>query len=226
MLGNLLFLNLFLSIILDAFTNNDNTKEKVDTEVERLGSIFSITELRAESQRKNHPEDIKRYCEKSLCIFSRENMFRLVCFRFTRSDNFESLILFFIFLSSLKLCIDTYFVWSSDYIYFANYLDLGLNIAFAIEFFLKIVSFGFYGNNNSYLNESWNKLDFFLVAISLIDIIITDVNLSIMKIFRLLRILRPLRLLTRNQNMRLIVNAMLMSFEAIFDVLLVVFAIL
>lgn len=224
-LGNLLFLNLFLSIILDAFTHNDNGGNKEEEKkLENYGSIFSINEIpqKAEMMKSN---EILKFCEKSLFLFPRFNIFRKICFRITRNNFFEWIILLLIFISSFKLCFDTYLSSNENYLYFSDYLDLAMNIAFAIEFFLKIVAFGFHGNN-SYLDDSWNKLDFCLVIISLIDIMLTDVDLSIMKIFRLLRIFRPLRLLTRNQNMRLIVNAMFMSFEAIFDVLLVVFAIL
>jgi len=41
-----------------------------------------------------------------------------------------------------------------------------------MEALLKSVSLGFIMNNGSYLRDSWNKLDCFIVAASLIDLIL------------------------------------------------------
>ena len=47
--------------------------------------------------------------------------------------------------------------------------DRSFSIVFIIEAILKIVSLGF----GVYLRNGWNKLDFFIVMSSIIDIIIT-----------------------------------------------------
>ena len=47
--------------------------------------------------------------------------------------------------------------------------NLAFSIVFIIEAILKIVSLGF----GVYLRNGWNKLDFFIVMSSIIDIIIT-----------------------------------------------------
>lgn len=54
---------------------------------------------------------------------------------------------------------------------------------------------GFAIGEKTYLSNSWNRLDFGIVCISMIDMSLTGVNLSI---FKLLRTLRPLRIITRN----------------------------
>ena len=60
---------------------------------------------------------------------------------------------------------------------------------------MKIIALGFVVGENAYLKNSWNRLDFFIVTMSIFDMMLTNVNLSILK---LLRTFRPLRIITRN----------------------------
>jgi hypothetical protein len=46
-----------------------------------------------------------------------------------------------------------------------------LSIIFALECILKIVGMGFVIHENSYLRDSWNRLDFFVVAVSILDFV-------------------------------------------------------
>lgn len=90
---------------------------------------------------------------------------------------------------------------------------------------LKIIAFGFVMDNNSYLRESWNQIDFFIVVTSLFDATFSNVNVPVIKILRLLRILRPLRFISHNSDMKTIVIALLSSMGAIFNVGIVVIAV-
>jgi len=68
--------------------------------------------------------------------------------------------------SSFKLVIDTYLDSTSEW---SNILDIIFNVLFTLESLAKIISFGFIFDKNSYLRESWSRLDFFIVVSSLID---------------------------------------------------------
>lgn len=48
-------------------------------------------------------------------------------------------------------------------------LDLIFNSLFIIECALKIISFGFILEEKSYLRDTWNQMDFFIVLTSTID---------------------------------------------------------
>ena len=87
---------------------------------------------------------------------------------------------------------------------------------------MKIIAFGFFFDDNSYLRESWCQLDFFIVLCGLIDASSTDINIPIIKILRLLRTLRPLRLISHNKNMKIIVIALLESVSGMMNVMIVV----
>ena len=104
----------------------------------------------------------------------------------------------------------------------SDYIDIAFNVFFALEALFKAMTFGFVLDENSYLRESWNKLDFFIVASSLIDMAVESIDVPVIKILRLLRTLRPLRFISHNVNMKVVVVALLESVTAIFNVLIVV----
>lgn len=72
------------------------------------------------------------------------------------------------------------------------------------------------------MRESWNILDFFIVIASFVDVSVSSINLSFVKILRLLRTLRPLRFITHNKSMKILVSALLQSINGIFNVGIVI----
>jgi hypothetical protein len=65
----------------------------------------------------------------------------------------------------------------------------------------------------------------FIVATSVLDMALTNVDLPVIKILRLLRTLRPLRVISHNVAMKLIVASLFESVGAIFNVMIVVVAV-
>lgn len=126
-------------------------------------------------------------------------------------------------MSSLKLSIDTYVKDETSLLFeIGNKIDLFFTCIFTIESLVKIISLGMILDENSYLRDEWSQLDFFIVVSSLIDASFTSVNLSAIKILRLLRTLRPLRLLNHNKSMKLIITALMESVGGISNMIFVV----
>jgi hypothetical protein len=74
-----------------------------------------------------------------------------------------------------------------------------MTFMFTIEVIIKIISKGFLLNGKkSYLRSAANILDFVIVLFALIDISLTNVNLSFIKIIRMAKLVRPMRLVFRN----------------------------
>lgn len=48
-------------------------------------------------------------------------------------------------------------------------LDYIFNTLFATEMVLKIITYGLSHDNQAYLKDSWNRMDFCIVCISLLD---------------------------------------------------------
>jgi voltage-dependent calcium channel T type alpha-1G len=101
---------------------------------------------------------------------------------------------------------------------------------FTIEATIKIVAKGLLFNNLGpvlpYLKSYWNLLDAFVVIASLLDLItrLSGMNLQslqALKALRALRALRPLRIISRNEGMRLVTNALIASLPSMTNVLLV-----
>jgi hypothetical protein len=98
-------------------------------------------------------------CEKSCYLLSKENLFRILCYRTVHHGKFETFIMLLIVGSSFKLVFDTYTdrLPADDPItIYSSKIDLVFQAFFTIEMTLKIVSFGFVMDENSYLSESWS----------------------------------------------------------------------
>lgn len=80
--------------------------------------------------------------------------------------------MFLIAVSSLQLAFETYIVGlpKDDPVMIGNAI-LGqiFTYLFMLEFLFKLVALGLIMENGSYLRESWNILDFFIVMTSLVD---------------------------------------------------------
>jgi len=130
-----------------------------------------------------------------------------------------------ILLSSAKLAADTYgHLWEDDVtvVFVMAVADYFFTIAFIIEMVIKLIALGFVMDEGSYLRDNWNRLDFFIVVTSMVELSFQGRGLPIIKIFRMLRTLRPLRFISHNVAMRLIVGALIESVGSILNVLIVV----
>ena len=161
--------------------------------------------------------------EQALFLFSKDSILRKISFAVVNHKAFDTVILLLITISSLNLLFETYLEdddKTKSRIY--QSLDFFLNSAFILEAFLKILSAGFVFHKNSYLRDGWCVLDFIIVVFSAADMIFTDQEFYFVKILRLLRILRPLRFVTHNKNIKIIVNAVLESSNSLLNVSMVI----
>jgi len=133
--------------------------------------------------------------------------------------------MFLIAISSMKLGVDSYLgVYADDSIQIktSENMDIVLNILFLFELIIKVVAMGLFMDSGTYIRETWNQLDAFIVFTSMLDMALTNVDLPVIKILRLLRTLRPLRVISHNIEMKLIVASLFESIGAIFNVIVVV----
>ena len=88
-----------------------------------------------------------------------------------------------------------------------------------------MVVHGFAFGPTTYLRDPWNVLDFFIVIASVVDAAVSQIDIPMIKVLRLLRTFRPLRFITHNASMRIIVTALFRSLGAIFNTLVVILVI-
>uniref|UniRef100_A0A8W8MSY6 Voltage-dependent T-type calcium channel subunit alpha n=1 Tax=Magallana gigas TaxID=29159 RepID=A0A8W8MSY6_MAGGI len=92
---------------------------------------------------------------------------------------------------------------------------------FAAEMIIKIIAMGLYGKY-TYLDDSWNRLDCFIVIAGAIEYGVDSENLSLSAI-RTIRVLRPLRAINRIPSMRILVMLLLDTLPMLWNVLLLCF---
>lgn len=147
------------------------------------------------------------------------------------SKMFEDTVMVLILLSSILLAIDNPLDDpKSQKVKIISYIDIVFTCMFTIEASVKIIAKGFVYNKmgpiQPYIKSYWNMLDFVVVVAALLDLayIIANVDMSqlkALKALRAFRALRPLRMISRNEGMRLVVNALLASLPSMTNVLLV-----
>ena len=207
--------------ILDEIENvNDLDDDEILALIQNDGSTSSKKEV---ATSKNLFEGNE--CQISLFLFKQNNIFRILMMKIYKHRYFDRFILILIILSSIKLAVDSYFNDLPDEdmrVVVSDYLDLTSTIIFTLEAVVKIVSLGLVFEKGTYLRDSWNFLDFFIVVSTLIDVSISSIDLPVLKILRLLRTLRPLRFISHNKAMKTIVTALLESIGGIANVMVVV----
>lgn len=133
--------------------------------------------------------------------------------------------MFMIGLSSAKLAFDANLndlkrdniivKWSEEVDFIFNYI-------FIIEMVTKLIAQGLIMDEMSYLRDSWSQLDFFIVNASIVDMSLSGYDIGVVKIMRMLRVLRPLRVIAHNPEMKMVVNALIDSVAHIVNVLIVI----
>lgn len=212
-LGNYVFLNLFLGVLIDGFSDNSllededpfdeevfNRRKKLEAEKKENEKKDILDEknylqmdsedwdnmLTISSQRNNNKElYIGIECNESLWVFNQKSSVRTICYQIVFHPTFEYFILFLIFCNSIKLGLETYIPTDGS----ANKLtivstdfDIFFNSCFMFEATIKIIAFGFFLDQGSYLRSYWNVLDFIIVVASLLDMILSTVDLPFLKV--------------------------------------------
>ena len=165
------------------------------------------------------------HAENSVYLFNRSSCFRRNCHFVQKHRYFERFIMFLIALSSAKLAMESYIVNEPDTApikAISNEADFIFNYLFIVECVLKIIALGFIMDEGSYLRDSWNKLDFFIVTTSIVDMLLTGTDIPALKVLRMLRMIRPLRVISHNPQLKMIVAALFESIGSIVNVSVIV----
>ena len=159
---------------------------------------------------------------RALCIFSSSNPLRKLLAKMVQSGAFEVIVLLLIVFSSCLLALENPLHNQNDRSALAM-MDIVTTCLFVLELVLKNVAYGFiFNGKNSYMRNWWNIMDFAIVVVSVISITASSGGgLSSLKILRMLRVLRPLRMISRNQGLKVAVQALVMAVPKIINVLMV-----
>ena len=175
------------------------------------------------TQIKKAVEEQETAYGKALYLFSGTNCFRRKIFKYVGSPKFEFIIMVLIIVSSITLALENPLHDPEGSMHLTlQKIDIITTTLFTIEALCKIVAFGLVFNGpGSYLKNPWDIIDFIIVSISIFSLIAQDVNVKMFKILRLLRVLRPLRMISRNEGLKVAVQALLMAIPAIGNVIFI-----
>lgn len=141
----------------------DSDEELEDLDVDQILKIYKDVGIYQKT--KDEKKDIKLYdgiyCQSSFYIFHFSSPIRVFCYKMWKKPWWETIVMVLIFLSSLKLAIDTYerkvnVKYRATYIYVSLNIDKTFNILFIIEMSVKLIAMGFCMDEGTYLRETWN----------------------------------------------------------------------
>ena len=98
-------------------------------------------------------------------------------------------------------------------------VDQVFTYVYMAEFVMKVMVMGFTSHKNAYMSDVWNRLDFFIVLISLLNFVPT-LNPGFLKTLRAARVLRPLKSISRLKAMKLLMSTILSSVMGLLNVCL------
>ena len=151
--------------------------------------------------------------DKTLMVFGPTNRLRLFLDKLVKSPWFERVIMLCIVVSSLTLTLESPKYDSDmlkDVLYWSDTVFL---VIFCLEFIVKAIALGFMFGKYAYLQDAWNRLDFFVVIVTLASRLSGGSGAG--RTLRVGRILRPLRMINRNEGMKVVINALLRSLPAV-----------
>ncbi|XP_062387590.1 sodium channel protein type 4 subunit alpha B-like isoform X2 [Sardina pilchardus] len=144
--------------------------------------------------------------------------FRRTCYSIVKNKYFEGFIISVILLSSAALAFEDIYIGQRPTLkIILEYADHVFTCIFILEMLLKWVAYGF----KVYFTNGWCWLDFLIVDASIIRLMAHVLGYSELGALTTLKALRPLRVLSRFQEMRVVVNVLVGSMPSIFSVLLV-----
>ena len=161
----------------------------------------------------------------SLCCLKPENCFREFCWKLSTNKWFDRLILFLIIVSTLTLAVETPMDNpKGQKVEILTYIDYGMTAAFTIEALLKIIGWGFVATPTAYIKDPWNILDFVIVISAISGFLMPEgINISAVKSLRILRVLRPLKIIAKNQSLKIALTSLVNSIPKIFNLQVIVF---
>ncbi len=206
--GVFIVMNLFLAILLKKFEESGDFVDEV--KIERT--------VKLKEEQEANPAKRPSVIQILWAKLTKHNFLRKYCFRAVESSWFEIGITMLIFSSSLCLALDNPLLDpDSTRVISLRYCDFVFTMLFIAEMVIKILAYGLIFEQTAYLRNSWNVLDFIIVMVSILNLANIGPGSSL-RALRTLRVLRPLRMVNRLPELKVVVDALLLSFPSVADV--------
>jgi len=152
--------------------------------------------------------------EYSMLLIPPTNPIRVAMMRIATQSWFESTVIVAIIGSSIALTLDAPHLIKDKTVEESLFVaDIVFLAIFTAEFVLKVVGFGFILPQNAYLRDPWNRLDIFVLGVSWFGFFGQGGGFG--RVLRIGRILRPLRMINRNEGLKVIVDALIRAIKPV-----------
>ena len=152
--GLFLLLNIFITVLLEAFADDEEEEEADDAAAMKA-------EAKAEAKARARAKAKATGCcgDRALCLFAPTSPTRRLCHRLIGSKHFDRFIIVIIVVSSICLVLDSPRVDSASRLGAALLLaNRVFTVIFTCEFVLKAVALGFACHEGAYIRDPWNVL--------------------------------------------------------------------
>ncbi|XP_042603674.1 voltage-dependent N-type calcium channel subunit alpha-1B isoform X10 [Cyprinus carpio] len=180
---------------------------------------------RARTMALYNPKQTKQNCftvNRSLFIFSEDNVFRKYAKRITEWPPFEYLILTTIIANCIVLALEQHLP-AMDKTPMSERLDdtepyfIGI---FCFEAGIKIIALGFVFHKDSYLRNGWNVMDFVVVLTGILTTLGSQFDL---RTLRAVRVLRPLKLVSGIPSLQVVLKSIMKAMVPLLQIGLLLF---
>ncbi|XP_071784403.1 voltage-dependent L-type calcium channel subunit alpha-1D-like isoform X3 [Asterias amurensis] len=189
--------NIFVGFVIVTF-QNEGEQEFKNCELDKNQRQCLEFALKAKPGRKYIPKNSKQ----------------LKVWKIVTSRPFEYLIFVLIMMNTIVLAMK-YYNQPDNYSEVLDRVNIVFTAIFLVECILKITAFKL----KNYVRDLWNLFDFVIVIGSIIDIIISEVNGSdnrfSINFFRLFRVMRLVKLLSKGEGIRTLLWTFIKSFQAL-----------
>lgn len=208
--GAFFILNLFVGVVIDKF---NELKKKAE------GQSLMLTE---EQQRWVEIQKLMAIVGPKRTYVRPTNKFRAWCYDVILSPRTETFIIVLVILNVLQMSFEWYnspYVWTRS----LSYINLIFTGAFVVEAILKLSALG----PTWYFRDRLNQFDFIIVVVSVLTIMLDygpdgkpssgrgGAGVNLLRIFRIARILR---LIPRARGLRTLIQTLLFSLPALWNV--------
>ncbi|XP_021232895.1 voltage-dependent L-type calcium channel subunit alpha-1S isoform X4 [Numida meleagris] len=188
-----------------------------------VGFVIVTFQEQGESEYKNCELDKnQRQCvqyalkARPLRRYIPKNPYQYQIWYVVTSSYFEYLMFFLIMLNTICLGMQHY-NQSAEMNHISDILNVAFTVLFTLEMILKLMAFKAKG----YFGDPWNVFDFLIVIGSIIDVILSEIDDSddnsrvSITFFRLFRVMRLVKLLSRGEGVRTLLWTFIKSFQAL-----------
>ena len=216
MVGSFFVVGLFVGVVVDQYNK----------QYEKFTGVLLLTEpqehyLQAYKDMVYNPPQLRLLPPTSGWRCGRQMLrFRLRMFKIALSKFLEITIVVSIILNVLVMAM-AYYEMPVAYADGLDYINEFFSWIFITEMLIKLFGLGW----KQYAQSSWNLFDFFIVNVSIFSMILKafdgaglDIDASFLRVFRIFRILRIFRLVRRFKGLNALIQTLVFSFPALYNV--------